>query len=76
MLFLLIFLLLLFQHWPELRAVILVVSDKEKDTSSTSGMETSRLTSPLLQFRASSVVQKVGLSVCIFMYVYICCACA
>ena len=35
----------------------MVVSDKEKDTSSTSGMETSRLTSPLLQFRAASVVQ-------------------
>ena len=44
-------------HWPEMRAVILVVSDKEKDTSSTSGMETSRLTSPLLQYRAASVVQ-------------------
>jgi len=44
-------------YWPELRAVILVVSDKEKDTSSTSGMETSRLTSPLLQHRATSVVQ-------------------
>lgn len=40
-----------------MRAVILVVSDKEKDTSSTSGMETSRLTSPLLQFRAAEVVQ-------------------
>ena len=40
-----------------MRAVILVVSDKEKDTSSTSGMETSRLTSPLLQHRASAVVQ-------------------
>lgn len=37
--------------------MVLVVSDKEKDTSSTSGMETSRLTSPLLQYRASSVVQ-------------------
>ena len=44
-------------YWPEMRAVILVVSDKEKDTSSTSGMETSRLTSPLLKFRADSVVQ-------------------
>lgn len=44
-------------YWPEMRAVILVVSDKEKDTSSTSGMETSRLTSPLLQHRATSVVQ-------------------
>jgi len=45
-------------YWPEIRAVILVVSDKEKDTSSTSGMETSRLTSLLLAHRASSIVQK------------------
>jgi diphosphomevalonate decarboxylase len=37
--------------------VILVVSDKEKDTSSTSGMETSRLTSQLLKHRAEVVVQ-------------------
>lgn len=44
-------------YWPEMSAVIMVVSDKEKDTSSTSGMETSRLTSPLLQYRASTVVQ-------------------
>ena len=44
-------------YWPEMRAVVLVVSDKEKDTSSTSGMETSRLTSPLLQHRAACVVQ-------------------
>lgn len=44
------------QHWPEIRAVILVVSDKEKDTSSTSGMETSRKTSPLLAHRASAIV--------------------
>lgn len=44
--------------WPEIRAVVLVVSDKEKDTSSTSGMETSRLTSLLLQHRASHIVQQ------------------
>ena len=37
--------------------MILVVSDKEKDTSSTSGMETSRKTSELLAYRASSIVQ-------------------
>jgi diphosphomevalonate decarboxylase len=43
-------------YWPEMRAVICVVSDKEKDTSSTSGMETSRKTSALLQHRANSVV--------------------
>ncbi len=41
-----------------MRAIILVVSDKEKDTSSTSGMETSRLTSVLLQYRAAAVVQE------------------
>jgi diphosphomevalonate decarboxylase len=39
-----------------MRAVILVVSDKEKDTSSTSGMETSRKTSLLLQHRAAHIV--------------------
>lgn len=38
--------------------MVLVVSDKEKDTSSTSGMETSRLTSLLLQHRASHIVQQ------------------
>lgn len=39
-----------------MRAVILVVSDKEKDTSSTAGMETSRTTSRLLHYRAAEVV--------------------
>lgn len=39
-----------------MRAVICVVSDKEKDTSSTYGMETSKRTSPLLNYRAASVV--------------------
>lgn len=46
------------EFWPEIRAVVLVVSDKEKDTSSTSGMETSRLTSLLLAHRASEIVDK------------------
>jgi diphosphomevalonate decarboxylase len=45
-------------HWPQLRAVILVVSDKEKDISSTSGMETSKNTSPFLHFRAENVVDE------------------
>jgi diphosphomevalonate decarboxylase len=40
-----------------MRAIILVVSDKEKDTSSTVGMETSKATSPLLGYRASTVVE-------------------
>jgi len=43
-------------HWPELRAVILVVSDAKKDTSSTAGMSTSVATSTLLPHRISTVV--------------------
>jgi diphosphomevalonate decarboxylase len=43
-------------HWPEMRALILVVSDEKKDTSSTAGMSTSVATSRLLQHRAESVV--------------------
>jgi diphosphomevalonate decarboxylase len=43
-------------HWEEVRAVILVVSDKEKETSSTKGMETSVATSKLLGYRAEEVV--------------------
>ena len=39
-----------------MRAVILVVSDKEKDTSSTSGMENSK-NSLLLKHRAAHIVQ-------------------
>ncbi|TMW61580.1 hypothetical protein Poli38472_012771 [Pythium oligandrum] len=43
-------------HWPALRAIICVVNDREKDTSSTSGMKTSKETSTLLQHRVASVV--------------------
>jgi diphosphomevalonate decarboxylase len=43
-------------HWPELRALILVVSDAKKDTSSTDGMGTSVATSELLAHRATVVV--------------------
>eukprot|EP00934_Nitzschia_sp_Nitz4_P006919 Nitzschia sp. Nitz4//scaffold43_size134323//46575//47786//NITZ4_003294-RA/size134323-processed-gene-0.41-mRNA-1//-1//CDS//3329551933//6909//frame0 len=43
-------------HWPEIRAVILVVSDAKKDTSSTAGMSTSVATSTLLQHRIREVV--------------------
>ncbi|KAL3795248.1 hypothetical protein HJC23_008333 [Cyclotella cryptica] len=43
-------------HWEEIRAVILVVSNKEKETSSTKGMETSVTTSRLLEYRAKHVV--------------------
>lgn len=43
-------------HWPEIRAVILVVSDAKKDTSSTAGMSTSVATSLLLKHRATEIV--------------------
>jgi diphosphomevalonate decarboxylase len=45
-------------HWPEIRAVIMVVSDAKKDTSSTTGMSTSVETSLLLKHRADTVVAK------------------
>jgi len=43
-------------HWPEIRALIAVVSDAKKDTSSTSGMQASVRTSELLQHRVLAVV--------------------
>lgn len=43
-------------HWPEIRAIILVVSDAKKDTSSTKGMSTSVATSKLLAHRSSQIV--------------------
>jgi len=43
-------------HWPQMRTLIMVVSDAKKDTSSTSGMVNSVRTSELLLFRAQSVV--------------------
>mmetsp|Transcript_28359 Transcript_28359/g.32515 ORF Transcript_28359/g.32515 Transcript_28359/m.32515 type:complete len:440 (+) Transcript_28359:11-1330(+) len=45
-------------HWEEIRAIIMVVSDAKKDTSSTSGMSTSVATSELLAHRAKTVVPK------------------
>lgn len=46
-------------HWPELCAVVCVVNDRAKDTSSTSGMQHTKRTSELLRFRVDQ-----GLSVC------------
>jgi len=43
-------------HWPDLRALILVVSDAQKDTSSTAGMSTSVATSTLLPHRIATIV--------------------
>jgi diphosphomevalonate decarboxylase len=45
-------------HWPEMRTLIMVVSDAKKDTSSTAGMVTSARTSELLAFRAQAVVPR------------------
>jgi len=44
------------KHWPEIRALILVVSDQKKTTSSTTGMSNSVSTSKLLQHRAEHIV--------------------
>lgn len=43
-------------HWPEMHALICVVSDTKKGTSSTSGMQRTVETSTLLQHRIKEVV--------------------
>jgi len=43
-------------HWPEMHALICVVSDAKKGTSSTSGMQRTVETSTLLQHRIAHVV--------------------
>jgi diphosphomevalonate decarboxylase len=43
-------------HWPDMHAIICVVSDLKKGTSSTSGMQRTVETSPLLQHRIKNVV--------------------
>ena len=43
-------------HWPQLKVLILVVSDSKKAVSSTAGMQNSVETSPLLAHRAAKVV--------------------
>ncbi|KIY64502.1 Diphosphomevalonate decarboxylase [Cylindrobasidium torrendii FP15055 ss-10] len=45
-------------HWPEMHAVICVVNDAKKGTSSTSGMQRTVETSALLQHRIKHVVPK------------------
>lgn len=45
-------------YWPEMRVLVLVVNDHRKDTSSTSGMQLSAKTSPLLKYRVDSVLPK------------------
>lgn len=46
------------EHWPEMHALICVVSDDKKGTSSTSGMQRTVETSTLLQHRAKEIVPK------------------
>ncbi|KAI9797801.1 MAG: diphosphomevalonate decarboxylase [Piccolia ochrophora] len=45
-------------HWPEMRALILVVSAEKKGVSSTAGMQATVKTSTLFQARASEVVPR------------------
>lgn len=48
-------------HWPEMRALILVISDAKKDVSSTAGMQATVETSSLFATRAADVVpQRMG----------------
>jgi diphosphomevalonate decarboxylase len=44
------------EHWPEMHALICVVSDDKKGTSSTSGMQRTVETSALLQHRINHIV--------------------
>ena len=46
-------------HWPEMHALICVASDAKKGTSSTSGMQRTVETSPLLQHRLTLVPQRM-----------------
>lgn len=46
------------QHWPDLQALILVVSDKKKTVSSTAGMQTTVETSELFAERVRRIVPK------------------
>ncbi|AMD22557.1 HHL213Wp [Eremothecium sinecaudum] len=45
-------------HWPDIKAIVLVVSADKKDTPSTSGMQATVATSELFQHRIHNVVPK------------------
>lgn len=51
-------------HWPEMRALILVVGDSKKQKSSTIGMRTSTKTSELLRYRVEHCVPKRTEDIC------------
>ncbi|KAF2720734.1 MVD1, mevalonate pyrophosphate decarboxylase [Polychaeton citri CBS 116435] len=44
------------EHWPEMRALVLVASADKKDVSSTTGMQATVATSELFQHRAKNLV--------------------
>ena len=46
-------------HWPDMRVLVLVVSDKKKSVSSTSGMRTTVDTSDLMRQRVKLVPQRM-----------------
>ncbi|ODV86698.1 hypothetical protein CANARDRAFT_6274 [[Candida] arabinofermentans NRRL YB-2248] len=46
------------EHWPDMKAAILVVSDDKKDVPSTSGMQLTVQTSDLFKHRVEEVVPK------------------
>lgn len=46
-------------HWPEMRVLVLVVNDQQKETSSTTGMQTTIKTSPLMQYRVQMLPERV-----------------
>lgn len=46
------------EHWPEMKAAILVISDDKKDTPSTTGMQSTVASSDLFQWRVKEVVPR------------------
>lgn len=52
------------EHWPDLHALIIVVSDDKKGTSSTAGMQRTVETSALLQHRIRHVVPGRMTAIC------------
>lgn len=47
-------------HWPEMRAIILVASDKQKDVGSTAGMQQTVATSTFMKQRVLDVPGRMG----------------
>lgn len=52
------------KHWPEMRALILVVGDSKKKISSTNGMQISAETSDLLKYRVEHCVPQRTEKIC------------